>query len=141
MGIALSRRGLRPLNRPGLWYGIAYSILLLVAILSLIPSPNMGVSDKLLHFIAYFALSAGFTTLNQHAGKLIAIALGLILYGVLLEILQGLTGYRMMDGMDMLANSAGVVTGLLVWLTPLPPWFRELEVRLLKKLHQGVRYR
>lgn len=81
--------------------------------------------------MAYFALSAGFTTLNRQSSRLFLIAVGLILYGVLLEVLQGLTDYRMMDSMDMLANSIGVVAGLLVWLTPVPIWFRGLEVRLL----------
>lgn len=72
-----------------------------------------------------------FSALNRHLAKLIVIGVCLILYGVLLELLQGLTGYRMMDSMDMLANSLGVVTGLLVWLTPLPRWLRDVEIRLL----------
>lgn len=130
MASAYPRR-LRPLKHPGLWYGMAYAMLLLVAILSLIPSPSVGSNDKFLHFIAYFGLSAMFSALNRHLAKLIVIGVCLILYGVLLELLQGLTGYRMMDSMDMLANSLGVVTGLLVWLTPLPRWLRDVEIRLL----------
>ena len=120
------------LTYPGLWYGIACAMLLIVAIASLLPSPELGSSDKLLHFSTYFVLSAVFTTLNQHSRTLGRVATGLILYGILLEVLQGFTGYRMMDALDMLANSFGVLGGLLVWLTPVPALFRQLEIYLLK---------
>lgn len=59
--------------------------------------------------------------------SLLVVAFGLVLYGVVLEILQGLTGYRMMDGGDMLANSIGVLIGLAVWFSLLPHWFRRIE--------------
>lgn len=113
-----------------LWYSIAFAMLLLVALVSLMPAPDMGTSDKLLHFITYFLLSAGFTILNRLSANLALIAIGLVVYGIVLEFLQGLTGYRMMDVNDMLANSAGVMAGLLIWLTPLPGWFRTLEGRI-----------
>lgn len=120
------------LSHPLLWYSIAIAMLLLVGIASLMPAPELGTSDKLLHFVSYFILSAGFTILNQRSLYLILIAVGLILYGILLEVLQGLTGYRMMEINDMLANSTGVLTGLLVWLTPAPTWFRVMEARLFQ---------
>jgi VanZ family protein len=122
-----------PLTHPKLWYSLAFAALLIVGIASLVPAPGIGSSDKLLHFITYFVLSAGFTILNQQARTLSRVAAGLILYGVLLEILQGLTSYRMMDVMDMLTNGLGVLTGLLVWLTPVPVWFRQLEIRILSR--------
>ena len=54
----------------------------------------------------------------------------LVLFGIAIEILQGLTGYRYLESMDMLANSLGVTIGVLVRLTPVPVWFRQLERRL-----------
>jgi VanZ family protein len=44
---------------------------------------------------------------------------GLIAFGVLMEYLQGLTGYRYADPEDALANSIGVVFGLLFHFSPL----------------------
>lgn len=105
-------------------------MLALVGVLSLIPSPNIGASDKLIHFITYAGLSIGFTTLVQQRQKLIFVVAGLISYGILLEYLQGLTGYRDMDVLDMLANSAGVTGGLLIRLTPVPELFRTIEHKL-----------
>lgn len=125
-------RVLPPFNYSTLWFGLAYATLAIVAILSLIPSPDIGGSDKLLHFITYFILSAGFSVLVQQHQSMIAIAFGLVIYGILLEFFQGMTGYRYMDGLDMLANSVGVVVGLLVRFTAFPEWSRMLEVRLFK---------
>lgn len=108
---------------------MAYTVLVLVGILSLIPSPDIGTGDKLLHFITYFGLSVGFSTLVQQHRKLIFVVAGLIAFGILIEYLQGLTGYRDMDVIDMLANSAGVTGGLLIRLTPVPELFRLIEQR------------
>ncbi len=106
-------------------------MLVLVAVLSLIPAPDMGGSDKLLHFVTYFMLSATFSTLTRTLKASLIIASGLIVYGILLEFAQGLTGYRMLDSLDMLANSTGVIFGLLPRVTPIPLWFRKLESRWL----------
>ena len=107
---------------------MAYAVLALVAVLSLIPSPDIGANDKFMHYLTYFILSAGFTTLVRHNRSLILIAVGLIGYGILLEFLQGMTGYRYMEVYDMLANSIGVLCGLLVRLSAIPCWFRRVEL-------------
>lgn len=72
--------------------------------------------DKALHFTAYFGL-AGMTCLALKADRrVIAATLGLILFGGVLEILQGFTG-RDPSWLDQLANSFGVVLGAGVgWL-------------------------
>ena len=117
--------------RPRLWFAVAYAMLAVVAVLSLMPDPpGAGVSDKLLHFSAYAGLSAGFSILVRYHRQLLWVVIGLILYGMLIEVLQGMTGYRFMEAYDVLANSAGVFCGLLIRLTPLPRWFRQFESRL-----------
>ncbi len=110
---------------------MAYAMLAIVGVLSLVPVPDVGVegSDKLMHFSTYFLLSAGFTTLVRFNRSLLLIFIGLISYGVLLEFLQSLTGYRYMESYDMLANSAGVVCGLLVRFSSVPLWFRQKELQ------------
>jgi len=104
----------------------------IVAVLSLIPVPDVGVSDKLMHFVTYAGLSAGFSTLVQHNRQLVYVAVGLIVYGIALEFLQGLTSYRYMEVYDMLANSTGVMTGLMIRLSPAASWFRRFEAKLFR---------
>ncbi len=115
-----------------LWFGLGYAALAVVAVASLMPAPEMGVGDKWLHFGTYFVLSAWFTVLVRVNRQLIHVFLGLILFGVLIEFLQGLTGYRFMEFYDVLANAGGVVSGLLIRVTPLSRWFRRFESTLLR---------
>jgi len=105
-------------------------MLAIVGVLSLIPSPDIGGSDKFMHFITYFILSAIFTILVRFNRSLLWVAVGLIGYGIFLEYLQGMTGYRFLDNFDMLANSVGVMGGLLLRATPAPLWFRRAENRI-----------
>jgi glycopeptide antibiotics resistance protein len=48
-----------------------------------------------------------------HARRL-AYALGFTLMGVTLEFLQGMTGYRSFEVLDMAANTGGVALGWLI---------------------------
>ena len=118
---------LQPLKYARLWFSLAYIMLAIVALASLLPAPEMGTSDKLLHFLTYGVLSAAFSTLVCQARSLLMVVPGLILFGIVLEFLQGLTGYRSMEVYDMLANAGGVLMGLMIRFSPLPLWFRQLE--------------
>jgi VanZ family protein len=103
-----------------LWFGLAYTLLLVVAVLSLAPTtPNVGDSDKLGHFLAYAVLSIAFSIIIRQRLSLWWVLFGLIAFGILMEYLQGLTGYRYADPEDALANSIGVVFGLLFHFSPL----------------------
>jgi VanZ family protein len=103
-----------------LWFGLAYALLLVVAVLSLAPAtPNIGGSDKLGHFLAYAMLSMTFSIIIRQRLSLWWVLFGLIAFGVLIEYLQGLTGYRYADPEDALADSIGVVFGLLFHFSPL----------------------
>ena len=108
-------------------------MLAIVGVLSLVPAPAaIGGSDKLMHLLTYFILSAGFSTLVCYNKSVLYIAIGLISYGILLEFLQGLTGYRFMEAYDVLANSVGVISGLIVRFSVIPVWFRRVELQLFK---------
>ena len=121
------------LQKPRLWFGLAYAITLVVGVLSLIPGPDIGGSDKLAHFLTYAMLSAGFSLIIEQRKSLWLIFFGLIAYGLLLEFLQGLTGYRMEDMADALANSLGVIAGLGFYFSPLHSVLRRLERWLLPR--------
>ena len=116
-----------------LWFALAYGITLVVGVLSLIPGPDIGGSDKLAHFLTYAILSAGFSLIVEQRRSLWLILFGLIAYGLLLEFLQGLTGYRYEDMADALANSLGVITGLGFYFTPLRDILKRFEGWLLSR--------
>ncbi|MEI9931276.1 MAG: VanZ family protein [Rhizomicrobium sp.] len=79
----------------------------------LTPSPPplaLHVWDKLLHFTAYFGL-AGLAALSLKSRRaLIYAVLGLILFGGLLEVIQGFTG-RDAEWGDEFANTLGAIVG------------------------------
>jgi VanZ family protein len=101
------------------WFLLAYSLLLILGILSLMPAPDIGGSDKLAHFAAYALLSAWFSLLVEQRNTLWLILFGLIGYGLLLELLQSFTSYRQGDLIDAVANGLGVVFGLVFYFSPL----------------------
>lgn len=78
------------------------------------PSVEVTVSDKLLHFIAYFGL-AGIATTALGAKRALQIWISLAVLGGALEILQGLTG-RDAEWLDEAANTLGAGLGTLAGL-------------------------
>jgi asparagine N-glycosylation enzyme membrane subunit Stt3 len=70
-------------------------------------------SDKALHAIAYFGLAAMAAAGFKSRWTVVLAALGLIVLGGALEIVQGFTG-RDMSFYDELANTAGVVAGAIL---------------------------
>jgi len=72
--------------------------------------------------IWYFALK---DRIPKRVFKII-VPLGLIIYGIILEGLQsGLTTYRTGDLYDALANTAGVIVGLIFFNTIIK-WYRTI---------------
>ena len=112
------------LERNALFVAIAATIILAVLSLSAVPKLNLSLGikagDKYLHFIAYFGLSilwyfALRDKINEKVFKIV-VPLGLILYGIILEGLQsGLTTYRTGDVYDAMANTAGVIVGMILF--------------------------
>ncbi len=116
------------------WFVLAYILLLVLGILSLIPAPDVGGSDKLAHFVSYAVLSAWFSLLVEQRKSLWLILFGLISYGLLLELLQGFTSYRSEDMADAVANSLGVITGLAFYFSPLRRILRVVDNWLVTRL-------
>jgi len=93
------------------WFQLLfYLMLLIVLVLSLLPidQPNFSPNDKVNHLLAYAALLVSGYLAHRHLGFA---GLFVVLFGVLVEVLQGLTSYRMFSFADMLADSAGVALG------------------------------
>ncbi len=106
-----------------LWLSIGISLIITVIILSLMAPPTdiMDVlpNDKFGHFIAYFALMGWFAQIYHTNKQRWLYLIGFLILGLSLEILQGLGGVRNAEWLDMLANSAGIVSAFLLTKTKL----------------------
>jgi len=114
-----------------IWLSIGYALLSMTAVLSLIPGPDIGGGDKLVHFVTYALLSGWFSLIVKYSRTLWAVLFGLIAFGLLMEYLQGFTSYRRQDIDDAIANSAGVMVGIAIHFSPL----RGMLVKFDKFLH------
>ncbi|QVY64312.1 VanZ family protein [Polaribacter sp. Q13] len=100
---------------------IAILITITIAYLSLMKmpkvEPNINNIDKMYHLTAYFTLSICwlFSFYRKPALKYV-IVICCILFGILIEVLQQtLTVYRTGDYKDAIANTLGVLLGLIVF--------------------------
>jgi len=104
-------RALRWLNA---WLATGWCLVAAVIYLSLTPAPpkmDVPAGDKIGHVLAYTVLMFWFTQMYHARRSRVLIALGFVLLGISLEFLQGLGAYRQFEVADMIANTAGVMTG------------------------------
>jgi VanZ family protein len=95
-------------------------------VLAHIPIPQLvrkaGVSDKIIHFVAYlvlvfllwFVISPG-RKVNWRRTTAWWVFFGAVCYGIFDELMQGVVAGRSCDAMDFLADLAGVLTGLILF--------------------------
>lgn len=94
--------------------------LVAVLLLALLPTGDKVVfsgQDKLVHGITFAVLFLLSKQSLSAGAPLWLIYPGLMSYGLLMEVLQGLTGYRHMEGMDLLADLLGLLAGHLIVLS------------------------
>ena len=92
-----------------------------VTILSLLPVAYLppqafDIWDKAQHASGFAALALlGHFAYPRHLWR---VCLGLLAYGALIELAQSATGWRQGDGLDLLADGAGIAlgTGLLLFI-------------------------
>ncbi len=103
------------------WLAIGWGLVGLVVYLSLTPHPPKTLTfenaDKLEHALAYATLSFWLCQIYLSGKSRVALMVALVGMGVALEYVQGWTGSRSFDVLDMLADSVGVLLG---WLLVLP---------------------
>ena len=100
-----------------LWNAIGCALILFVIYQSLTPAPMALPGDegsRLGHLAAYGTLMGWFANLHEGRRARIAFALGFVAMGIVLELIQGMTGYRTTDVADALANTLGVCLGWLL---------------------------
>ena len=118
------------------WFWLIVSIFLIGAItyLSLLPAnelPKLNVSDKVLHFVAYFILATWFVGFIKTRWYWLLGSV-LLIFSYVIEELQGLSRWRQFDWYDVLANGAGIVVALILGLILLKGWSLKFEGRFFK---------
>jgi VanZ family protein len=118
-----------------LWLLIGWSMIATVWYLSLTPKPpEMGIKlwDKLNHFIAYAVLMGWFGQLYLQKAQRIFWFVFFISMGISIEIFQGMGEHRFFEYNDMLANTLGVVSAIVVLLLKGDRVLSLFEQRILK---------
>ncbi len=106
------------LLRSSLWLAILVTIsIIYLSLARLSPQPMISFNhlDKIQHSIAYLVLSFFWFVTFKEKNKMIWVFAACIGLGVLLEILQAQTGYRVYEYGDMLANTFGVLLGYCIF--------------------------
>ncbi len=95
-----------------------WSALVVCFALALLPMPEfpeapLSLSDKAQHLLVFIAL----TVLGSMAypQQMAIVYTGLVVYGGLIELAQGLTPWRQPEWLDWVADMTGVVLGALGW--------------------------
>lgn len=127
-----------PLQYAGLWRVL--SLIILLAVLAGTLSPAVWFdsrtealnwlenADKWLHGLTFLFLSIWFAGLWERRVYW-RIAVGLMLFGFIVEGAQRLVGYRTADWLDIAANTAGIIVGLAVATAGLGGWGLWVEER------------
>jgi hypothetical protein len=126
---------LLPLRFPKLWSLLGWLLVVSVIVGSLMPGPaldavDVDVNDKVMHASAYFVLMVWFAGFYARPVYPLIAAVLLVL-GIGLDLLQGLTETRTFDWYDIAMNCAGVIVGLAASLSLLGGWCQRVEQRLL----------
>lgn len=123
------------------WQSAGWALVGLVTALSLVPSPPETLSfqggDKVLHLAAYTGLMLWFGAIYLSGRRRYRIGAFLVLLGLILELAQGVMGYRSLQGADMIANTLGVALGWLLAHTRLSRAFVFVETRILGHARDG----
>jgi VanZ family protein len=115
---------LAPLWAVGGWVGVACALLL--SLLPGGPPSPIHVWDKLQHCAGYFIMATWFTGIYPRE-RYGAIALRIVMFGILIEGLQSLTATRTAEIGDVLANATGVGLAVLLARAGLGGWACRLE--------------
>ena len=119
---------MKPLRFRYFWLAGGILMLLLVLNFSLVPmgGRNIGVTDKVAHFLVFLVLMVWFCGVFR--GRVTPwVALGLLAFGILIEVLQSRLPHRSAELLDTLANTGGILLGWGLAVAGLGRWTALLE--------------
>lgn len=95
----------------------AYTLLVIYLSLTRLDGPvTIHIWDKAAHTCVYFGFAVLSGLVTRTRKQFTWLILAWFCFGILIEILQGLTPYRSMSGWDQLANTTGLLLGATVTL-------------------------
>lgn len=103
------------------WIALGMTIIAAIWIFSLIPiPPHIGFEgeDKVSHFVAYGVMMLWWSQILIRSRDRLIIAAAFVTMGVLIEFVQGWTGWRTFEAADMIADAIGVALGWCIACTP-----------------------
>lgn len=130
-----------PLQYVSWWRTASAVLLILVLVAALTPAvwlwPDrgkivswLGEFDKWAHAIMFALLAVWFA--GQYRPRSYwRIALGLVMFGLLIELCQRMVAYRSAEWLDVAADGVGIIAGLLVAAAGLGGWSQRFEARYL----------
>ncbi len=123
---------MRPLRFKWFWLGGGLGCVALILMLALAPMsgrlPSLG-SDKLAHFLGFVFLTVWFMGVVQ-ASLALRVVVALAGYGLLIELLQSFTAYRVAETYDVAADFLGIGVGWLLAWAGLRHWCARVEALL-----------
>jgi len=134
-----------PVRHARRWQVASLIILLLVLAVALMPAVWFwddrltalrwfASVDKWLHGATFLGLSLWFTGLYRKRSYW-KIGLGLLLFGLGIEACQRMVSYRTADWLDVGADAAGIIAGLMIGVAGVGGWCLRAEERLAKHQH------
>lgn len=133
-----------PLRYARHWQLASVILLLLVLIAALMPaavwfwSDTIPVAewlrhaDKWAHGFAFVILAVWFSGMYTRSAYW-RIGIGLLAFGMLIEVLQGLVRYRMAEWYDLGADALGIAIGLLLAVAGLGGWAQRFEAWQIRR--------
>ena len=122
-----------PLRFPLAWFFGGLAVMAVVLGLALAPVGKTAalwfLSDKAAHFLAFTALMVWFCGVFKLPFTPL-VAIGLLVFGGLIEFLQGMLPYRSAEFRDLVADGAGIGAGWILALLGLRYWTRWIETLL-----------
>lgn len=132
-----------PLQHARRWQSASTFLLLVVLAATLVPvvwfwSGKFDVLtwvksiDKWLHGITFLVLTIWFA--GQYRPKSYwRIAVGLLAFGLLIEICQRMVSYRTADWYDVAADAAGIIIGIVIAIAGVGGWSLRVEAWILRR--------
>lgn len=134
-----------PLRHARFWRVADLVLLFLVLLSALMPAvwfwnDKVGAltwfenADKWLHATTFLVLAIWFAGQYRRPSYW-RIAVGLMLFGFLIEFCQSMVSYRSADWLDIGANTAGILVGLAVAMAGIGGWCQRVEDWYLARIN------
>ena len=88
--------------------------------------------DKVFHVVTFVVLTVWFSGIYQKSAYW-RIVVGLLAFGLIIEICQRAVGYRTADWADVAADATGIVIGLVIAVAGFGGWCVRVEEMLSKR--------